>query len=157
MFVQNFVDFTGKNIVSAHNGHVFFAIHDKKVAVVILIGDIPGIEPALTQCARCLFRLVPVAEHNLRSAHHKFARGVGGQGLSAGFKVYDTSFCSGDGDADGTGLLAAVQRIGDDYGRCFGKAETFGNFRFVMFWNRRMLLIGKGDAPEMHIWIQVRS
>ena len=27
----------------------------------------------------------------------------------------------------------------------------------VMFWKRRMLLSGKGEDPDMHNWMQVRS
>ncbi len=127
IFVQHLVDFAGKDVVAADDGHVLLTVDDKIVAVAVAIGDVAGVEPAVRERGGGFLRLIPVAFHDLRTANDEFAALVVAEFGLAGFDVDDACFGFRDGHADGAYFLKPVHGIGDDHRRGFGKAETFGD------------------------------
>ncbi|MOA09814.1 hypothetical protein D3C78_1296680 [compost metagenome] len=65
--------FAGINVFPAADDHVLEAIDNVEIARIIHVGAIAGVHPAAAQGLGSFFRLVPVAEHNVRPAHHHFA------------------------------------------------------------------------------------
>ena len=127
MLVQDLVHFARVDIVAAHDDQIFFAVHDIIVALFVVVGDVAGMQPAVGQGGGRLFGTVPVALHDLRTAHQHLALLIGAQNMVAVVDVHDADLGMREGHADGAFLLRAVQRVGRDAGRGLGQAEAFGD------------------------------
>ena len=127
VFVQDFVHLAGIDVVPAHDDQILLAVHDIVVAVLVVVGDVAGMQPAVAQGGGGLLGAVPVALHDLRPAHQHLAFLTRAQHATAVVDVHDAHFRMREGHADGAFLLRAVQGIGRDAGRGFGEAETFGD------------------------------
>ena len=125
VLVQDLVHFAGVNVVTAHDDQILLAVHDVVVAFFVVVGDVAGMQPAVGQGGGRLFGTVPVALHDLRTAHQHLALLIGAQDMVAVVDVHDAGLGMREGHADGAFLLRAVQRVGRDAGRGLGQAETF--------------------------------
>src|SRR5262245_13825201 len=66
------------NIKPAHNDHVFLALNDVGVAVLVHSRNVTRVQPALaggvrTQCDCSFVRAVPITFHHLRAGYAEFA------------------------------------------------------------------------------------
>ena len=147
VLVQHFVYFAGVDVVAADEHHVFFAVHNVEIAVFVHIGDVAGIQPAVAQGAGRVVGVVPVAGHNLRALDDQLAGFAHGHRDTAHFHVHDLGHGIGQGQADGTVFVGAVQggQVGD--GRGLGQAEAFGYAGAGEFIDLLQILQRHGRGP----------
>src|ERR1039458_5938213 len=107
--VEDFFDLAWINIGAVDEEHVFAAIGDEEVTVVVAVADVAGEEPAAAKSAGGFLGLVPITEHDVGAAHTDFA-GLARAENVAGF-VLDGDFHIGNGEADGTGFATAMNGI----------------------------------------------
>src|SRR5260370_18475655 len=72
MLVNNRVDFTGVNIFATGNNHVLQTVQDVEITVRILIAQVSRAKQPVSECARGLFRIVPIAAHDVGAPSHQF-------------------------------------------------------------------------------------
>ena len=65
MFVENFFDVTGVDVVSSGENEVLLAIDDSEEAVFVHAGEVAAMEPAIAQHLGRFCGHLPVALHDL--------------------------------------------------------------------------------------------
>ena len=70
---QRFLDLARINILASGNDHVFFAVDDKQVALIVEITEVARMHPAIANRLLCRLRIVPIALHDDRGMHADFA------------------------------------------------------------------------------------
>jgi len=124
VLVEHFFYLARINVESAGDDDVLLAVNDVEKTILIHPRHIPGIEPAIAQGLRGLLRLVPVAEHHLRTGYDQFAD-LAGRQLLAALRIHDLGVRIRDWDADGTGLALAPQIVDMGDGGGLGQAVAF--------------------------------
>src|SRR5262249_24628564 len=66
-------EFRGRDAEALIFDHLFLAVDDVDIALVVHPADVTRVKPAIAQGARGLFRRVPVTLHNLRASHNYLA------------------------------------------------------------------------------------
>ena len=127
MFVVRFIDIPGIDVEPAADKHVFFAIHNVEVPVLIHRGDIARVAPAVAQQACGFFRFVQIALGDLRSADDQFTGLTDGHIHLALVQIDDAALGIRYGQADRTDLPDAFKGIDMGDGGGFGHAESFHN------------------------------
>src|SRR5262245_33041651 len=92
MLQQYCFEFRGRDTEALVFDHLFFAIDDVNISLVIHPADVAGVEPSVAQGTRGLFRRVPVTFHYLRATHASLADLALRQIDFAGLEVYDPGF-----------------------------------------------------------------
>ena len=80
----DFLDFGGRNVLSAADDQLLDAAGDREIAVRIGSGEIAGVIPAFSQRRRGFRRLVVIAMHQIGAANDQFAFGADRQILQRG-------------------------------------------------------------------------
>ncbi|MNS01806.1 hypothetical protein D3C72_330970 [compost metagenome] len=66
----------GIHVLATADDHVLEAVDDVDVTLLVHVGAVAGVHPAATQGLGGFLGVVPVAEHDVRAAHHHFAHGA---------------------------------------------------------------------------------
>src|SRR5581483_408794 len=103
-------DFVRVDVVAADKEHVFLALDDVKVPVLVHPRDVARVHPAVTQRLRRLFGLVPVTLHDHRPAYAQFALLALRQFALAGFQINDFALDAGDRQSDAARLALRERR-----------------------------------------------
>src|ERR1700722_17828772 len=73
MCVNDSFHLTGINIFATGDDHVFQAIEDVEIALPILIADVSRAKHSVSKCESGVFRIVPVAPHDVGAPGDQFA------------------------------------------------------------------------------------
>ena len=113
MLVKYLVDFPWVDIVPAGNNHVFFAVNDGEIIILILHSNVPGKQPAVFHLVGGFLRVVIVSFHNQRTADDQFTQLPFGDILHTAFDIDDSDIRIRKRDTDTAGFAHSQQRIGN--------------------------------------------
>ena len=72
-----FFEFARIDVVAAAQDHIFFAVNDRKIAVVVENADVAGVKPAVFKCFGGCFGAFVITFHHVRAANDDFAAFAG--------------------------------------------------------------------------------
>src|SRR5512143_2002971 len=124
MAIHDLLDFVGIHVQAVNNDHIFLAVDDPDISLLVYGCDIAREEPSVPDgLCRILWTIV-VPLHDIRSPHRQFPGGPGRQCLS--FIIYYLHFQAGQWQADGAWLVPAwFKGIDGDNGRRLCEAVAF--------------------------------
>src|SRR5262245_49452477 len=73
MAIQSVFDFSRGDIFTSGNDNVFAPVHNSQSLLRVQRGEVPRVEPAVTNGSTCGFRILVVAGHDHIAAHSNLA------------------------------------------------------------------------------------
>src|SRR5205823_6438537 len=111
--IENLFNLARVNVDPVYQQHIFFAVGDEIVALLVTITDISRQQPAVTHYFGRFFRLPPIALHDVAAPHANFTCFIGAK-LAASF-ILNAHLHIGNGQPDRTGFARTIERVfGDD-------------------------------------------
>ncbi|MNZ73127.1 hypothetical protein D3C78_915290 [compost metagenome] len=103
------LDLGGIDVLAAADDHVLQPVADVDEAILVHVAAVTGMHPAIAQRLGGCFRLLPVAEHDVRPLHHDLAHGAARHLVVVGV---DDAYLGAAGGLAGGVHLAALLVLG---------------------------------------------
>src|SRR5215831_7391073 len=94
---KNFFHLKRGNVLTAAYDHVFFAIHDENVSLLINRGHVAGVEPSILKGIRGTLRIVRIARHHAVAARPDLANRFAIRGHIRAVRMHDSYLYSWNG------------------------------------------------------------
>src|SRR5690606_15420182 len=100
-----------KDVVAGDLRHLFLAVADVEVTLIVELADIPGVQPAVAQYLGGRLRQVAVVAHDLRSSHADLAFLADAEHAGRFVGIDDLHLGARKRHADRSGLASTAYRV----------------------------------------------
>src|SRR5450759_2423949 len=128
VLVEDLVDLARVDVEAAGDYHVFLAVDNIKVAILVHGGDITGVKPPVLERFRGLLGLVPVALHHLGPADEELSGLVDAELQLVVVDVHYPAVRVGEWEAHRADFLHPQDGVRVGYRRGFGQPVTLAEY-----------------------------
>src|SRR5258706_593268 len=142
--IQDFLDLARIDVDAIDEQHIFLAVGDVVIALLVAIANITGEEPFAAHYFCGFLRLIPITLHDIATPLTEFPDLIGTELEPC--VVLDTNFYVWNGQPDGTGLASAIQWVFRDHRAGFAEAVALDERDMKFLFEFLKHLAGKGGS-----------